>query len=83
MFLDKIATPVLLEQSVVAELYSFRDLYFETHPVSEAALKAERLEAKLGECQEVIDAKVSLTADCSTELSPFIKFCCDCNHILL
>ena len=45
-------------QAAVADLYSFRDLYFENHPVSEAPLKAERLEAKLCECQKVIDAKV-------------------------
>ena len=48
------------EQSAVADLYSFRDLYFENHPVSEAALKAERLESKLGECQKIIDDKVRL-----------------------
>ena len=50
-------------QSAVADLFSFRDLYFESHPVSEAALKSGRVEAKLGECCEVIDAKAEAAGD--------------------
>jgi hypothetical protein len=42
----------------VSLLYSYRDLYFAAHPVSEAEKKSERVKQKLKECNILIQGTI-------------------------
>ena len=36
-------------------LYQYRDHYFESHPLSDAAVKDERVQARMDECLQRLD----------------------------
>ena len=55
--------PLLNEQERVERLYQFRDEYFKTHEISEAAMKAQRV-------QQEIDDTVKLVTSLRGEWRP-------------
>ena len=48
-------TPVLFLKDLVQELYSFRDRFFETHPIEKASDKRQIVEQKMKEVLDKLD----------------------------